>query len=393
MSRPAGSPAAGTAHERAFTGERRVPSLFERWLSLRNRLLVDSRFQKFASAAPGIRTIARKKASGVFDLLSGFIYSQVLLACVRLDLLQLVQDRPRSLEELASRTNLPLDPARRLLDAAVSLDLLCRLSDGRYGLGMNGAAVLANPGIGAMVEHNAILYEDLRDPVDFLRNPDRETALSRYWAYARAADPSSLGDDAVGGYSELMSASQPLVAEEILDATPFRERGCLLDVGGGEGRFLISAGRRYPHLRLKMFDLPAVAARARDRLAEAGMSDRAEVSGGNFFTDDLPKGADTVTLIRILHDHDDDKAARLLINIRRALPPGGRLLLAEPLSDTRGAERMGDAYFAFYLMAMRSGRPRSYEEISMMLQRCGYHDVRRIPTRVPLQTSLIVAQT
>jgi demethylspheroidene O-methyltransferase len=54
---------------------------------------------------------------------------------------------------------------------------------------------------------------------------------------------------------------------------------------------------------------------------------------------------------------------------------------------------MGDAYFAFYLMAMRSGRPRSYDTICDMLQRSGYRDIRRVPTRVPLQTSLIVAQT
>jgi demethylspheroidene O-methyltransferase len=393
MTRPAATSAAASARERAANGERRAPSLFERWLSLRNRLLVDGRFHKFASATPGFRTVARKKARGVFDLLSGFIYTQVLLACVRLDLLRLLQEGPRSLESLASSASLPLDPARRLLDAAVSLDLMCRLKDGRYALGMNGAAVLANPGIAAMIEHNAILYGDLKDPVDFLRNPDRETALSRYWAYARAPDPSSLGDEAIGGYSELMSASQPLVAEEILDAYPLRDRTCLLDVGGGEGRFLVSAGRRHPHLRLMMFDLPAVADRARHRLAEAGMAERAQVFGGNFFTGDLPKGADTATLIRILHDHDDDKAARLLINIRRALPQGGRLLLAEPLSDTRGAERMGDAYFAFYLMAMRSGRPRSYDTICDMLQRSGYRDIRRVPTRVPLQTSLIVAQT
>jgi demethylspheroidene O-methyltransferase len=123
------------------------------------------------------------------------------------------------------------------------------------------------------------------------------------------------------------------------------------------------------------------------------MAARARVYGGNFFTGELPKGADTVTLIRILHDHDDENAARLLMNIRCALPQGGRLLIAEPLSETPGAERMGDAYFGFYLMAMRSGRPRSYETIAEMLHRSGYRDVRRIPTRVPLQTSLIVAQT
>ena len=51
--------------------------------------------------------------------------------------------------------------------------------------------LLANPGIEAMVEHNALLYHDLADPVAFLRDPQRETALSRYWAYARADDPAT----------------------------------------------------------------------------------------------------------------------------------------------------------------------------------------------------------
>lgn len=392
MSRRGAIPLADTAGPPPVQETLRVSSLAERWLSIRNRLLANPRFQKVAASTPGIRTIARGKARAVFDLLSGFIYSQVLLACVRLDLFRLLEKEPIALEAIAARANLPLDPARRLLDAAVSLDLMCRLKDGRYGLGMNGAAILANPGIAAMVEHNAILYQDLADPVDFLRHPDRETALSRYWAYAQSDDPSTLPDEAIRGYSALMSASQPLVASEILDAYPFQNHTRLLDVGGGEGRFLCSAGERYPHLSLMMFDLPAVAARAEKNIAASGLAHRAETFGGSFFTGDLPKGADIVTLVRILHDHDDEKAAQLLTNIFSALPPGGRLLIAEPLADTPGAERMGDAYFGFYLMAMRSGRPRTRDTIETMLRRSGFTGVRSVPTRVPLQTSLIVAQ-
>ncbi len=37
-----------------------------------------------------------------------------------------------------------------------------------------------------------------------------------------------------------MAASQPLVADEILDAYPFARHRCLLDVGGGDGSFLAS---------------------------------------------------------------------------------------------------------------------------------------------------------
>lgn len=400
MTRPADAPAIADARDRKLTaattslinGASRMLSLAERWLSLRNRLIASPRFQKFAAATPGIRTIARSKARGVFDLLSGFVYAQVLLACVRLDLFRLLEKKPLDLETIAARASLPLDPARRLLDAAVSLDLMCRLSNGRYGLGLNGAAILANPGIEAMVEHNAILYRDLADPVDFLRNPDRETHLSRYWAYAQANDPSQLTDVAVRDYSALMSASQPLVASEILDAYPFQGHKRLLDVGGGEGRFICSAGVRFPHLELMMFDLPAVAARAERNIAQSEFAGRVHVVGGNFFADELPAGADIITLVRILHDHDDAKAELLLSNIYRALPHNGCLLIAEPLADTPGAERMGDAYFGFYLMAMRSGRPRSRATLEAMLHRSGFDQVRALQTRVPLQTSLIVAQ-
>ena len=50
----------------------------------------------------------------------------------------------------------------------------------------------------------------------------------------------------------------------------------------------------------------------------------------------------------------------LLRAIRRALPADGTLLIAEPISGVRGAEPIGDAYFAFYLLAMGSGRPRTF---------------------------------
>ena len=54
-----------------------------------------------------------------------------------------------------------------------------------------------------------------------------------------------------------MSRTQPLVAEDILDAYPFARHRCLLDVGGGEGAFLAAAAKRAPHLALRLFDLPA----------------------------------------------------------------------------------------------------------------------------------------
>jgi demethylspheroidene O-methyltransferase len=77
--------------------------------------------------------------------------------------------------------------------------------------------------------------------------------------------------------------------------------------------------------------------------------------------------------------------------VRQALPAHGCLLLAEPMSGTRGAEPMGDAYFGFYLLAMGKGLPRSATELIAMLGAAGFATARLVPTRMPLQTQLIVA--
>ena len=274
----------------------------DRVLGWRDRLLASPLFQRRAAAFALTRPVARRHARELFDLVAGFVYSQVLLACVQLRVFDALADGPQSLERLAARFALPLDAAQRLLDAAVALRLLEHRSEGRYGLGELGAPMVGNAAVAAMVQHHAALYADLADPVGLLRaTPEarRENALARYWAYdaATSTSTSTSGDDDAGGgrvasYSALMAASQPLVADEILDAYSLRHHRCLLDVGGGDGRFLATVAQRAPALGLVLFDLPAVADLARARFAAAGIGARASAVGGSFLTDALPRGAD-----------------------------------------------------------------------------------------------------
>ena len=107
--------------------------------------------------------------------------------------------------------------------------------------------------------------------------------------------------------------------------------------------------------------------------------------------DPLPQGADIVSLVRVLHDHDDELALALLRRAHAALPPGGALLIAEPMAATPGAEPVGDAYFGFYLLAMGRGRPRSSEEITKLLARAGFTAVRALRTRRPMLANVVIA--
>jgi demethylspheroidene O-methyltransferase len=365
--------------------------LEDRVLASRDRLLASATFQRWASGFPLTRWIARKRARALFDLCAGFVYSQVLFACCRLRVCDILMERPRTPEQLAALLSLPLDPTVRLLESAEALALVERRRDGRFGVGALGAALVGNPGVAAMIDHHKMLYDDLRDPVGLLRGERGHTQLGAYWAYAGRAQPAEAEAADVAEYTNLMAATQALVAADVLEAYRLERHRCLLDVGGGDGTFATLAAASAPGLRLLLFDLPPVAARAAIRFSEAGLDARAQVIGGDFRRDRLPEGADVVSLIRVIHDHDEETALALLRAARDALPAGGTLLLAEPMSGTSGAETVG-AYFNFYLLAMGSGRPRRAEELMGLMNKAGFSRARLIPTRRPMLVRVLIGQ-
>ena len=366
----------------------------ERFRDWRSRTVAKPAFQRWAAAFLPTRWIVRRQAGELFDLVAGFVYSQVLQACVRLKLFDILADGPLPLADLALRLNLGTDAAQRLLAAAASLELVERRSGGRFALGRLGAPLVGNTAITSMIEHHATLYGDLADPVALLRGDGRPPAMAGYWPYAAHDGQATarLTAEQVAEYSTLMSMTQPLVTAEVLQAYSFAGHRCLLDIGGGEGTFLRAVALQAPQLQLRLFDLPAVAERAHARLQACGLGSRAQATGGDFFVDELPRGADIVSMIRVAFDHPDERVLALLRSVRRALPDDGTLLLAEPMAGAPGAAAMGDAYFGFYLLAMGRGRPRSAADLSALLLEAGFDGGRSLPTLLPLQTGVIVAR-
>lgn len=363
--------------------------LLDSLFTWRNRLVADPRFQRWAAAFPLTRGVAQSQSRAVFDLCAGFVYSQVLSAVVSLDLLTILAGGAQNVDDLAKTLNLSPEATSRLLKASTALGLTAERGQNRYGLGMKGAALLGNPGALAMVRHHGMLYADLADPVALLRGEREGTALSAFWPYAKGGDAAP---DRVAAYSALMSTSQSLIVEDILEAYPFHIHRSVLDIGGGEGTFLISLAKRHPALNVILFDLPAVAELAETRFASAGLSSRAVAIGGDAFAGPLPETADLITLIRVLHDHDDADVQVLLRNIYTALPPGGTVLIAEPMAGEFATAPMADAYFGFYLLAMGSGRARKPAEYADYLTKIGFSDIRHLRTRRPLMTGAITAR-
>jgi demethylspheroidene O-methyltransferase len=335
-------------------------------------------FHRFAWAFPPFRPISRNRAQALFGLVTGFTFSQLVAAGVEIGLFRALADGPLTADDVARTADLSPQAATDLLEGLSAIGMAERLNGGRYALGVHGAAFVADPGLDAMVRHNQLFYADLADPLALLRARGGGK-VAAYWPYAQGRP-----EGAVDAYSELMAASQPAVAEAVLSAFDFAGTGTLMDVGGGEGAFLEAVHRAHPKLGLMLFDLPQVAERARARIGAF-----ATVHPGVAPTDPLPAGADCISLVRVVHDHDDDMVLALFDRIHAALPRGGRILIAEPMAGPSGAGALGDVYFRLYMRAMGRGRPRTPPELMDMLQSRGFGALQQIPTRNSFAAQLV----
>lgn len=350
-----------------------------------------TRFRRWVQSIPGLRLIARRRAASLFRLMTGFVDSQVLLACIELNLLERVADQALNQRQLAAHLGLSADRLSVLLEAATELDLLEHFSNDRYGLGATGASLLSEPGLLALARHHRALYRDLENPVALLRGDSRSSSLGQFWPYAQSDSKDTIETAEVRDYTAVMGESQRMVSEQIIASGALNGHSDLLDVGGGNGNFVAVVAKHYPEITLGVFDLPAVKPLARSNLDDLGLSHKVKIHQGDFHRNELPAGQKLVTLVRILHDHDDESAQKLLQSVRHCLEPGGTVLVAEPLKAERSGNSTSSVYFGFYLMAMGSGRPRTYAEIETMLLKAGFRQVKRQFTPLPLICSVITA--
>jgi cyclopropane fatty-acyl-phospholipid synthase-like methyltransferase len=190
-------------------------------------------------------------------------------------------------------------------------------------------------------------------------------------------------------FDQAMATFAPLTAAAIAasyDFSPFRT---LVDIGGGNGSLLIGILNANPNLHGIVFDLPQAADKARTKIAEAGLQSRCEAVGGDFFNE-VPAGAEAYIIKHVIHDWNDDRATAILRSVHRAMPPHGKLLIAEGVYPQRIDQSdlsRGAAANDVNMLVSTGGRQRSETEFHSLLNAAGFKLTRIIPT--PARLSLI----
>lgn len=189
-----------------------------------------------------------------------------------------------------------------------------------------------------------------------------------------------LADDrlAAENFDRAMTNISRMEMEAILAVYDFSAFGTLADVGGGHGAFLTAILDRTPRLKGIVFDMPAVVKGAPATLKAAGVEERCQVLAGNFF-ESVPAGADAVVMKHILHDWSDEESIRILKNVRAKLPAKGKLLLVETVVPAPG-EKHFSKYLDLEMLVVTTGKERTLEEWTALLERAGFRLDRVVPS-------------
>jgi hypothetical protein len=133
-------------------------------------------------------------------------------------------------------------------------------------------------------------------------------------------------------------------------------------------------------MRGVLFDLDHVVSGALGRISERGLAERCQTVAGDFFKA-VPAGGDAYSMMHIIHDWDDDRAATILRNIGRALQgqPQGRVLMLESVIQPGDHPDLAKLIDLEMLVAP-GGRERTAAEFEALCHNAGFRLERIVPT-------------
>lgn len=304
-------------------------------------------------------------AGKVAETIRSFQSACVLGAAADLDIFSVLNDNPMAADELADYIKSDLRATTTLLDALTSMEILIKQDD-IYSVPEDAAALLCES------SPMNILPE-----VRHLANCHRRwIQLAQVVKSGKSAErtPSIRGPEAdlasfIGAMHNVNESSADDVISK-LDQLQFKH---LLDIGGASGTWTIAFLKAFPNAHATLFDLPDVIPLAQRRIGEAGLSNKVTLAAGDFYTDELPEGADLAWLSAISHQNSRNQNRELFSKVYKALTDNATLVIRDIVMDTSHTSPQSGALFAVnMLVSTEQGGTYSFEEYSKDLHKAGF---------------------
>jgi SAM-dependent methyltransferase len=321
-------------------------------------------------------------SSQMLDMLNAFLTVQALHVAAALGIADRLADGPATVDDLVTATGAHRPSLYRLLRLLAGAGVFREEADKRFTLTPLGGTLRSEG------------PDSVRDWALYVGAPETWQAWGRLRETVMTGEPGFVLAHGMPTY-EFLARNSELGAPfdrwmtrqsdqhnaAVVAAYDFSQFGIVADVGGGQGSTLAAILRANPSLRGILLDLPQVVGNPA-ALEAAGVADRCEVVGGDMLRE-VPGGADAYLVKRVLMIWGDEQAIQLLRHCAKALPPGGKALVVEPVLPPGNEPSPAKAYDLLMLLAHKGGRVRTEAEFRDLFTAAGLRLTRVIPTASP----------
>lgn len=325
----------------------------------------------------------------MLQIIGGFWISRAVYVIAKLGIPDLLKSGPKTAGELAASTQTHAPSLYRLLRALASVGVVSSENDGRFALTTVSETLVTDaPGslrwfaVSELGQEHYPAWGNLMHSVK-----TGEIAFDNYfgmdvWRYFQ------MNPEDAAVFNDSMSGMTAAANEVITSRYDFSSFNKIVDVGGGHGGLITSILKSNPRVKGVLFDAAEVIAGARPKIESAGLAERCETVAGDFFQA-VPAGGDVYVMKWIIHDWDDERAIRILKNVRSQIPKNGRLILVDCVVP-EGDEPDFSKFIDLNMLVMTGGKERTAREFAELLGAAGFKLLRVIPTDIP--TSIVEAE-
>ncbi|MGW0811427.1 methyltransferase [Nonomuraea sp. NPDC002799] len=288
-----------------------------------------------------------------------------LLTMAELGLADHLSHGPLSTADLAGRCGAHAPSLRRVLRELAALDVVRAAGADTYDLTEKGTALRSDAPDSVRSSIRMLGEEGFWYAMGMLPATVRDGSSAFVKRYGHLYDHLAKNPASSTLFNEYMTARSLPFTENLAKRYAFPPTATIVDVAGGKGHILAAVLHANPSMRGILFDLEHVTGRAARTLAGEGLSDRAEVVAGDFFTS-VPAGADVYLLASVLHNWDDEDAVTILRNVRAAMRPDGRVLVLEVVLPDNEEPHPGKDIDLRMLAIFDGGAERSRDEYASL---------------------------
>jgi len=324
----------------------------------------------------------------LFQLASSYWISQAIYVAAKLGIADLLKERPLKCSEIASIVGTDVRSLFRLMRALSSLGIFVQTETDYFPLlplGENLRADITGSLKAIIISLGEIHYQACGGLLHAVRTGS--PAFDQVFGAGLFEYLDQNVDDA-NSFNEGMASLAGMLAYAVVLAYDLGGVSSIVDVGGGNGRFLETILEIYPEIQGTVFD--GATTIERTRVLSDWKSCRCSYLAGDFFAS-VPQGSDLYFLCGVVHDWDDENAVTILRNCRQAMPAAGRLVLLETVVPENNSMHFGKI-LDLNMLAMSSGRERTRAEFCTLFTDAGFRMSMIIGTMAPQSLIEAVAQ-